>query len=274
MPSSLLIVLAVWLAGHGLRTFQSPLLRRLGALCWLGATWLAGWFLSGGSHVAAAAAVGIWFALPWVEIILRVRPLRLPAERSLVHRHPPSRDDFPQLAPLTSELQDAGFEQCADTGWTADGVSQFLRLFYRESDQLQAAICWNEQRGMAIAHLSLTTRFPDGRQFVTSDFPFSASMIPAPSVFINQQAESPSLAALIESHQTFLDCAEPSGGVDAEPLDPETLPERISAELAGQLRHNVDAGILSPADDGHVRYSWRGCFFLWRQYLRDLIRMA
>ena len=50
--------------------------------------------------------------------------------------------------------------------------------------------------------------------------------------------------------------------------------ERVSGELSVQVQHNVAAGILLSTGDGRVRYSWRGCLYLWVQYLKDLVRMA
>src|SRR4029079_5962862 len=81
-----LIVLGVWVAGHALRTFSVRWLRKLGAVLYLAATYLAGFFVSDGSHAAAGFAVAGWFLLPWLEIILRVRAMRLPINKTLSNR--------------------------------------------------------------------------------------------------------------------------------------------------------------------------------------------
>ena len=54
----------------------------------------------------------------------------------------------------------------------------------------------------------------------------------------------------------------------------DDLAEKMTGELQGQVRYNVETGILREDADGSVRYSWRGLFFLWTQYLRDLVRLA
>lgn len=270
---STFIVAAVWLAGLGLRTFSSVLLRKTGALLYLAATYLAGYYVAGRSHGAGMAAAGAWFLLPWVEILLHVRPLRLPAEQVLDRRHPPSRDDFPQLGTLTGEAEEMEFERCGDVGRENDGGKQFIRLFWRERDRLQLAVCCHEQRGMALVHVSCTTRFSDGRQMISSDFPFSSAMKPVPRTEIRQVAEAETIEALVKAHEEWV-AGEGAGAAGAEELDPEMLMERVSGELSVQVQHNVAAGILLSTGDGRVRYSWRGCLYLWVQYLKDLVRMA
>src|SRR5688572_9178141 len=133
-----LIVLGIWLAGHALRTFALVWLRKAGALLYLAATYVAGYFVAGGSHLAGACAVAGWFMLPWLEIILRVRAMRLPLNKTLSNRFPPPRDEFPHLKELTAEVEEAGFEMVEDTGWDGGEVRQFLRLFYMPESRVQA----------------------------------------------------------------------------------------------------------------------------------------
>ena len=37
--------------------------------------------------------------------------------------------------------------------------------------------------------------------------------------------------------------------------------------------HNLRAGVLKPAANDEVKYSWRGMIYLWCQFLLDLVRL-
>ena len=91
--SEVMITVGVWLLGHALRTFGHPLLRKGGAALYVVSTGLAGYFLTG-SLWGAAGGVMLWAMLPWVEILLRVRRMRLPMDKALKYRPAPSRDPW------------------------------------------------------------------------------------------------------------------------------------------------------------------------------------
>jgi hypothetical protein len=264
----------VWIAGHALRTFGSPWLRKPGAILYLAATYLAGYFLTGGSHVGGACGVAAWFLLPWLEIMIRVRGMRLPINKTLSNRFPPSRDEFPHLRELTGEVEDAGFEMVEDTGWDGGEVRQFLRLFYMPEKRVQAAISLNQQRGAAIVYLSLTTRSNDGRTWTTTDYPFSNTMQQAPGVQVQRVPWAGSIAALLRSHTAWMERQGLHVPQDAVEVDSATLTERLSGELQNQIRYNLRKGIIKESGEGTFRYSWRGCFFLWRQFVKDMVTLA
>lgn len=76
-----------------------------------------------------------------------------------------------------------------------------------------------------------------------------------------------------DSHRDFLR----QNGViapDLEELDAERIQEEIQKDLRSQIAHNIAAGVLTQNDEGQVRYSWRGMFFIWFQFLRDLVRLG
>lgn len=270
----LLIVLGVWLAGSALRTFQTVWLRKPGALLYLVASYLAGFYLGGGSHATGCATVAGWFLLPWVEILLRVRTMRLPISKTLSNRFPPSRDEFPHLRELTAEVEEAGFEMLEDTGWDGGEVRQFIRLFYMAEKRIQASISLNQQRGAGIVYISLTTRTADGRTFTTTDYPFSSTMPLAPGVQMNQTAWAGSIPALLTAHTEWLEKQGVTLPQDAAEVEVSSLSDRLSGELEQQIRHNLSRGILKDTGEGTFRYSWRGCFYLWRQFIKDMVRLA
>lgn len=268
-----LIVAGIWIAGSALRSFGMVLLRKLGALLYLTATYFAGYYLSG-SHIGGGSAVAAWFLLPWLEIIFRVRTLRLPIHKTLSNRFPPSRDDFPHLRELTKEVEAEDFVMVEDTGWEAGEVRQFLRLFYHAENRVQATINFSQQRGAGVIYLTLTSRGADGRVFTTTDYPFSNTMEQPPGVRMQRAAWAQSFAAFLELHLQWIREQGLEGPEACVELEAETLTERLSGELQNQIRHNLSRGLIKDSGGGFFRYSWRGCFYLWRQFVKDLVKLA
>lgn len=268
----LLIVAGVVVLALALFTFASPLLRRLGGLCVLAATFLSGFFASGRVWVGVVLALA-WFFIPWLEILTRVRRLRFPLDRRLAHRHPPSRDRFPALAELTREIESSGFEYVDDTGWDWGEVVQFTRVFYHPERRTQASISLNEQSNAAVAFVALSSRTPGGDTLVTWNYPFAPTMKFAPDLHVNRQASAVSFDELLASHEGFLGERGLRAG-ELEDPEPDQLADLMQRELREQIDHNLDLGLIVLSGEGTVRYSWRGLFFLWCQFLKDLARFS
>ncbi|MFZ4683623.1 MAG: hypothetical protein ACOYMS_14035, partial [Terrimicrobiaceae bacterium] len=100
MISNLLLVLGVAVLSAACRSFQHRLLFRLGTFGIVITSFLAGWLLGGSVWLGGALAAS-WLFLPWLEILTRVRRLRLPLERTLLPRTPPTRQSFPGFAAVT-----------------------------------------------------------------------------------------------------------------------------------------------------------------------------
>lgn len=270
--NELLIIAGTAAGGHALRSFAHPLIRRLGALCYLAATYLAGWLLTG-SHLAGAAALSGWFFLPWFEIVLRVRQLRLPLNRRLLPRRPPNHRDFPQLPELSEELEAEGFAQVDDIGLDWQEMHQFLRLCYHAPTRTEAVIHLNQQAAMSVAFVSVTCRALDGRVLTTTNYPFAQSMPSPPQVQIHRVPGADSFAELLAEHRSTLALLK----MDHDGLhspDEAALPTLLEADLNSQVQHNLTRGLITASGEGTFRYSWRGCFYLWGQFLKDMIRFA
>ena len=166
------LTLGVGVLSIGLRSFQNSYLQKAGALGILVATYLAVYFISGSWIWGLAAAVG-WLFLPWLEILTRIRALRLPKEKQLRPKSPPSSDTFPALSDITREIEDEGFVHVGDAGWDWEDYRQFFRLFYREEDRAQAAICLNEQHDFSFYYLRISSRARDGTAWTTWNYPLS-----------------------------------------------------------------------------------------------------
>mgnify|MGYP001386823027 CR=1 FL=1 len=271
--TEILIVLGVLVFSFALRTCHSRFLRKAGALGVLAATFLA-FYLFTDSIAVGFAGLLLWFLLPWVELLTRIRRLRLPVGKVLEREAPPGSSRFPELYGLTSEIEAEGFEHVTDTGWDWDGMHQFYRLFYHPEAREQAAICLTEQEGMSWTSLSLTSRDPRGTTYRTTNLPFSSPMKMAPEVRLRQVSDAEGFVDLLDVHRLWIE----GHGFLPEDLvaeDPQSLAKLIEQETGRQIRHNFEAGLIKPGEAaGTFRYSWRGLVFLYVQLVKDMVRMS
>jgi hypothetical protein len=93
-----------------------------------------------------------------------------------------------------------------------------------------------------------------------------------PQFRINRQRPDQSFFQLYQSHRDFLQ----SNSVQTEaiaPMDEERMQAEIEHDLRDQIAHNIDKGVLKATADGEAKYSLRGMFYLWLQFLLDLVRL-
>lgn len=267
-----LLTLGVVVAGVGFRSFERPWWRKLGALCFLGASYLAGWALTG-SHGVGVLLVAAWFFLPWLEILLRIRHLRMPLDKTLRAGFPPSSERFPNLGAMTSEIERSGFERVEDTCLEWDGSRQFMRLFHHRGERLQAAVSLLEQGGVSLTWVSVSSRMPDGRTWTTWNYPFSNTMMLAPETRLHTVPDADSFEDLVAAHREML-CGDGLRPEEMAETEPEAFSELIQRETRRQIDHNLDRGLITLSGQGTFRYSFRGYLFLWRQFLRDMVRLS
>jgi hypothetical protein len=107
---------------------------------------------------------------------------------------------------------------------------------------------------------------------MTWNYPFSGSLKLAPELKINRTRGDQTFLQILASHQTFLQ-RHRVGCERLEEPDPDGLHSEIQKDMRAQIAHNLAAGVLTRAGEGAVRYSWRGLFFIWLQFLRDVVRL-
>ena len=272
MLPDFLLILGVVALSLAFRTFHHPLVRKLGALGVLATSFLIGWRMTGYWQAGVFLSFS-WLLLPWLEILTRVRKLTLPLEKNLRHKAPPNPTIFPDLSDISEEIEGEGFEHIDDAGWDWDDYSQFYRLFYKASDRSQSAICLIDQHDMAFYYLSISSRAKNGVIWTTWNYPFSYSLKLVPQWRVNRLRGDHTFLQAYESHRQYL----LAHGVTLDhlaDLDPETMQEDIQKDLRSQITHNIAAGVLTQNAAGEIRYSWRGMFFIWFQFLRDLVRLS
>jgi hypothetical protein len=270
MISKLCVVAAVGVLSVALRSFQNQAFFRIGTLGFIATSFLAGWLL-GGSMLLGAAFASTWFLLPWLEILTRVRRLRLPLDRQLEKCPPPPSSRFPDFSALSDEMETIGFEYVDDVDWNHDDTRHFYRIFYNPEKRASASICLLEQDRFSFFYVTFTSRAADARVFMTWNYPFSYGMHLLPQTVMNTVDEELSVEELALSHIDFLS---KQSDLELLPIQAESLRTDIERELRTQLEHNIARGILVRDKNEMIRYSVRGMFFLWGQFLREFVRFS
>src|SRR3954468_5544224 len=242
MLFGLFLTLGVAVLSVALRSYQTALAQKVGAVGILASTFLAVYFLSG-SWLAGLSAALAWLFLPWLEILTRIRALRLPKEKALRPKSPPSPDVFPSLEEITTEIQNEGFAHINDAGWDWEDYRQFFRLFYKEEDRAQATICLNEQNDLSFYYLRISSRAKEGNIWTTWNYPLSYGLKLTPQFRINRQRPDQSFWQLYQSHKEFLrqNQVDPN---TVDVLDEDRIQAEIERDLRDQIAHNIDKGVL------------------------------
>ena len=94
MLFGLFITLGVAALSVALRSYQSSISQKVGALGILTASFLAIYFITGSWILGLLSALS-WLFLPWLEILTRIRALRLPREKTLPPEEPAVTGRFP-----------------------------------------------------------------------------------------------------------------------------------------------------------------------------------
>lgn len=272
MRECLVVVGLVFLA-LGLRSSRQALPRKLGALTFLVAGFAMMYFITG-RWWGGLLGVLPWFLLPWVELLTRIRGTRLPMENNLRHHTPPDQSFFPNAPEAAAAMEEAGFEHVDDCGWEWSGMQQYFRLFWHPEERAEAAICLCEQAEVAFAFITVTSRDGSGRIWRTTNFPFSPTLKCPPHVRWNHvPCERNCFHQILADHHRFLEQMNISGDSLRMP-DPDEIESSIEAEMKCQIRHNLEAGIIRQVGESHFEYSTRGLFFLWGQFVKDMVRLC
>ena len=270
LVSEVLLVLGVGVLAAALRSFRHPVLFRVGTLGFVLTSFLAGWLI-GGNVWTGAGFASTWFLLPWLEILTRVRKLRLPLDRRLESCAPPPRAAFPAFSELSEEMEAGGFEHVEDAGWSHEDTRQFYRLFQSGDRTTAGTICLVEQAEFGFYYVALRSRAVDGRLLITWNYPFSYGLHQVPNTVLNRATGEKSILEMIRLHQGFLGR---EAGAGLCPMEDSSLRAAIQDDLRGQLDHNLACGILKKSDGATICYTVRGMFFLWFQFLRDFVRFS
>jgi hypothetical protein len=135
------------------------------------------------------------------------------------------------------------------------------------------AICLVEQGPMSFFYVTFSSRAADGRIFMTWNYPFSYGMHLLPNMVANRVDEDLAAEELASEHQSFLEKSNLADADLSERQLHELRPE-FEKDLRLQLEHNIARGILARDGQELIRYSVRGWFFLWGQFLREFVKFG
>jgi hypothetical protein len=268
-----LIVIGLVILAVALRTAHSKGPRKLGALTFLAASYLLFYYPSRSVPVGLMGVI-LWFFLPWIELLSRIRSMRLPIENRLTQRPIPSPAFFPNATEAAAAMEEAGFEHVSDCGWEWDGMRQYFRLFWHPEERAVAAVCLCEQSDVAFAFISITSQDSDGRIWRTTNFPFAPTLQCPPDVRWNHvPCGRNCFHQILRDHRGYLERSNITASQLRMP-DPEKIESTIETEMRKQVDHNLASGIIQLTGDGHFQYSKRGLFFLWGQFIKDMVRFC
>lgn len=269
----ILIITGLVVLAFALRSSRNGCIRKLGALMFLAATFVLFWRVFGSLWAGAFGAM-LWFFLPWVELLTRIRRLRMPVENRLQRKPIPNPSFFPNAAEAGAAMEEEGFEHISDCGWEWDGMRQSFRLYWHPEERAIASLCLCEQSYVAFAFISITSEDAEGRTWRTTNFPFAPTLRCPPGVRWNHvPCNKNCFHQILADHRAYL----ARSGVDASRLrvpDPEMIETTIETEMRKQVDHNLATGIIRATGDGHFVYSKRGLLFLWGQFLKDMVRFC
>ena len=135
--------------------------------------------------ILGASASG--FMLPWVELLTRIRRLRLPLENRLRYRVPPSDSFFPNAPEaVMAPWRRKGFEHATDSGWEWAGMKQFFRIYWNPEQPARWRRSASASRKTSPSPSSASPRaMRNGRIFRTTNFPFSPTLKCGPEITWN-----------------------------------------------------------------------------------------
>ncbi len=268
-----LIIVACVIIAVALRSCRTLFLRKLGALAFLLISFLAFYFIFDCCWTGTFG-ITIWFLLPWCRLLTKIRKLKFPVKKRLTFKKTPSEHHFPNATQTIKEIEEANFEHITDSGWESHGMQQFFRLYWHAEDKFIASVCLCEHDNIAFAFMTISCRTTCGKAIHTTNFPFAPSLKHHPdSHWDHLPCEKNRFSMIFHDHEKHLARLQLSDDNILIP-DPDDVPSDIENEMQAQIEHNVESGLIKLTGDGHFRYSMRGLFFLWKQSVKDMIRLC
>lgn len=268
-----LLVIATLVIGFALRSCRTLLLRKLGALSFLIASALSCYFIFGNTYAGVVGAL-LWFFLPWFDLLTRVRKMKHPLNNRLRFQKIPSPEYFPNAGRLITEIEDAEFEHVIDSGWNWVGMQRYYRIFWNPEVKAIAAVCLCEHENVAFAYVTISSRTENGQSIHTTNYPFSPPLRhPSLSLWRHLPCEKNRFPMIFHDHEKHLADLKVTES-DLLLPDPDEVIDQMEVEMRKRIDHNSDRGIIIFTGDGHFRYTKRGLFFLWKQAVKDMIRLC
>jgi len=148
----------------------------------------------------------------------------------------------------------------------SDSDDLFCRVFLNPEATTQASICLVDHAGISFFYVVIASYLDDKRTVLTSNYPFPETLKFSPQTLVQRMVGTLSVSEQISAHRRFLSAHSVQRLVR---LDAEAVGERLEREFADHIDYNVSIGLLRPATEGRVRYTFKGLLFLGSQFVRD-----
>jgi len=229
-----------------------------------------------GGVIWGLLGVLLWFCLPWIDLLTRMRKLRMPLQNRLDYPKPPKDSLFPNASAAVNAMEEAHFDHVGDSGWAWAGMEQFYRIYWHPEEYAVGTVCLCERDHIAFAYVSITSVDLEGNVYRTTNFPFSPTLKTPKHIHWNHVPCAQScFDKILLDHKAFLTSSGMTSAVLSMP-DPDSLVDQIEAEMQAQIQFNLEQGLIQPSEDikDTFRYSWKGLIFLWKQLVKDMIRLC
>jgi hypothetical protein len=268
-----LIVSGLLIMAIAFRTARRGWVRKLGAVAFLAASYALFFFLTD-QWWGGVIGVVVWFFLPWVEILTRVKRMKLPMDNRLRHQTVPNTSFFPHAQQMLDTMESEGFDYAGDCCWEWSGMKQHYRMYYHQETRTMATLCLCEQSDVVFSFVSITSASEDGSQWRTTNYPFAETLqVPRNFYWMHVPCTRNCFRQIWSNHCEHLQkYSVPTS--ELMEMDPEHLDDWIEQEMQKMIEHNLDCGIIEFAGDGSFCYSTRGLFYLWGQFIKDMVRFC
>ncbi len=247
--------------------------RRIGIVLFIGTSALATHMLTG-CHITSFLSVLALIALPLVAIAKQTRCLHLPMSNILCEESLPPLRYFPRAKRIIKDLESYGFEPCSQLYWQNAPTRQHIMAFCHPHLRLSATVTFCIKNQTTHAYFSIIGRTTEGLSFHTSNLPRSVSLQLPPEFHLTRlRAPFDSVRDAIDQHHTILK----HFGIGIAQLNtssPKSIPMELAEDKNLLIQHNLKQGIITAIDEQCGKYSFRGQLFLWRQSLKDLLRIC
>lgn len=248
---------------------QPTWVRKIGMWIVFATIGVAIWFLTD-QWILVIFGLAAWFVIPVSQAAVMSRKLRFSVERKLTPG-PLDLEEFPEIHPISAELQDLGFARHADLWLKPSPLDQGFRVFVHEDDKISVALAIVRQGGVSLSYLIFASVDKDGTYWITWDYPLAYGLKMPKHFRIYRCLDAELVSELFGQHREFLRINE----VDLTKTKSSATTHFDVHEMFDQLfrdtlNYNLKVGLLQKVEgaDKNIRYSWRGtCFIVWQVFL-------
>lgn len=268
----ILIITALLVICLGLRSCHSRILKKLGAFTFLITAALSGYWIAG--FIGMFVSVALIFIIPVFTLCVSFKGKEFPVFERLPDEVFPDEAFFPNASKSIQDIEDSYFEHVEDVGWKWLGMQQFHKVYWNPEEQCIATVVLCEKDNVAFAYMSTKTLFSDGQIVRTTNYPFSKVLLEKQNVHWHHiPCEEKLFSKLLTEHQKIV--TKLKGERKILIPDPDELIIQMEKEMISRIQFNKSKGIITLSEPTETyQYSTVGLFYLWKQSIKNMIRLC